>query len=168
MQRKLYLIVDNIRSAHNVGALLRVADGIGISEVILCGITPYPSGLPNDERLPYLSDKINRRIAKTSLGAELTQLWRYEADTNSVINYFKHQGVSVVALEQSPSAIQLHNYTNPDDLALVVGNEITGIESYTLKICSEIVSIPMKGQKESFNVSTAAAMALYYLTYGIV
>ncbi len=168
MSRKLYLIADNLRSAHNVGALLRVAEGLGISKVFLCGISPFPKVSKGDERPPYLVEKINRRIAKTSLGAELTQPWEYQSDVKKLVNILKSQGIKVVALEQNPASTPLSKFKSSKDVALIVGNEVSGVDPEILKICTKIVEIPMLGQKESFNVSTAAAMALYYLTYGIV
>ena len=168
MSLKLYLIADNIRSAHNVGAMLRVAEGLGVSEVFLCGITPYPKLLSGDQRAPYLAEKIQRRIAKTSLGAELTQVWSYQPDIKSLISNLKARNITVVALEQSATSIPLSQFKCNGEVALVVGNEVSGIDPEILNACSQIVEIPMLGQKESFNVSTAAAMALYYLTYGIV
>ncbi|MGH7234012.1 MAG: TrmH family RNA methyltransferase [Candidatus Saccharimonadales bacterium] len=168
MGHKLYLIADNLRSAHNVGALLRLSEGLGVSEIFLCGITPYPRLKERDTRPPYLAEKINRRIAKTSLGAEISQAWSYESKTVNVLAKLQRVGVEIIGLEQDTLAIRLDSYKPKTDVALVVGNELDGISEEVLKLCSKIVEIPMVGKKESFNVSTAAAMALYYLTYAII
>lgn len=164
MPRKIYLIVDNIRSSHNAGALLRTAEGLGITEVILCGITPYPKIKSKDPRPPYLAEKITRRIAKTSLGAELTQPWYYNPNTLETLSSLKQKGVELLALEQTPKSIKLTDYMPRSDIGLVVGNEIDGVSAEVLALCDQVVEIPMSGSKESFNVSAAAAMALFYLT----
>ena len=164
MSAKIYLLLDNVRSSHNVGSLLRTAEGLGIYEVILCGITPYPKLLADDERPPYLADKISRRIAKTALGAETTQKWRYAPSATQVIAELKALGVEVVALEQAKQTLPLQNYRPQGDVALILGNEIEGVSQELLTTSDKIVEIPMSGQKESFNVSSAGAMALFYLT----
>lgn len=164
MTHKIYLILDNVRSAHNVGAMLRTAEGLGVSEVYLCGITPYPKLKTNDQRPPYLADKITRRITKTSLGAEASIPWSYHIDAQDALNLLKQKKVELIALEQSPSAVPLNQYLPKGDLALIVGNEVDGVSSELLTHCDQIVELPMSGMKESFNVSAAAAMALFYLT----
>ena len=161
--RKVYLLLDDIRSAHNVGSMLRTAEGLGVFEVIMCGITPYPLQ-KNDPRLPYLAAKITKRIAKTALGAEQTQKWRYSDDATKVLTTLKKDGVTIVALEQDSQALPLLDYRFKGDLVLIVGNEIKGVSHDNKLIADTIVEIPMQGSKESFNVSAAAAMALFYLT----
>ncbi len=160
---KLYLIVENIRSAHNVGSLLRSAEGLGVSEVALCGYTPYPKK-DNDERLPYLAEKINNRIRKTALGAEFKQRWRYFKDSQQAIGYYRDKGIQIVSLEQTNNAKQITKFKVSGDIALVVGNEIEGVKHDTIMASDSVIYIPMKGEKESFNVTIAASMALFYLT----
>jgi tRNA G18 (ribose-2'-O)-methylase SpoU len=159
------LIVHNLRSSHNVGSLLRTAEGLGVDEVYLTGYTPFPL-TENDSRLPHISQKLDKQIAKTALGAEKSLAWRHEDDIATVISDFCSKGYSIVALEQASGAIALPRYTAPDKLALIVGREVEGIEPGVLKMCDQIIEIPMRGSKESFNVVQAAAMALYHITIG--
>ena len=154
--------MDNIRSAHNVGSILRTADGLGVEKVILCGYTPYPKTI-HDERLPYLADKINARIAKTALGAQLSQKWEHKGNIYNAIEQLKTEGYGIVALEQSNNTIDLSSFKPEGNLVLVVGNEIDGINEKVLKLCDSVVEIEMKGKKESLNVSVATAIALYYI-----
>ena len=164
MARKVYLLLDNVRSAFNVGSMLRTAEGLGVNEVIICGITPYPKLAANDVRPPYLANNITKRIAKTALGAERTQKWRYSHDGILALKALKKNGVTVVALEQDKHAVPLIDYHPKGDVVLIVGNEIDGVNPDYILISDAIVEIPMSGVKESFNVSAAAAMALFYLT----
>ena len=163
MTYDIYLILDNIRSAHNVGAILRTAEGIGVKKVFLCGYTPYPK-LIDDPRLPYLADKINARIAKTALGAETTQSWEYRENILELAAEIKQEGYLLTALEQNSLSISLNTFKPNSDIALILGNEVEGVNKDLLNLCDVIVEIGMKGSKESFNVAASAAMALYYLT----
>ncbi len=162
MNVRVCLILDNIRSAHNVGSILRTAEGLGIEKVYLCGYTPYPKQSP-DKRLPYLADKIDSRIAKTALGAEKTQDWEHNDNIHQLLVKLKASGFVIAALEQSKTAIELSQFNPASDIALVVGNEVDGINSKLLAQCDVLLEITMKGQKESFNVSAAAAIAMFYL-----
>ena len=158
------IIAHNIRSAHNVGSLLRTADGIGVKYVYLTGYTPYPKA-KNDNRLPHLADKIDRRIRKASLGAENTVKWVYDVDISAVINTLKSNGFEILALEQTKNSIRLDKLDPKPKLAVVLGSEVTGIDFIILSMCDRAIYIPMLGKKESFNVVQAAAMALYRLRY---
>lgn len=157
---KLVLIAHNLRSAHNVGSLLRTADGLGIERIYLSGYTPYPASA-DDERLPHLRAKITRRINKTSLGAEKSTSWSYEPDIFVLLTKLKSEKYTVAALEQTPSAVALHSYKVPDRIAIIVGREVEGIEKKVLDFSDVHIQIPMKGKKESLNVSIAAAISLY-------
>lgn len=161
----IILIAHNIRSAHNVGSLLRTADGLGIDAVWLTGYTPYPSGGPKDQRLPHTAQKTDRQIAKTALGAEKSIKWQHQSDIFVAMSSFKQDGYQIVGLEQSAKAIKLPDFTPPNKLAIVVGREVDGIESEVLVQCNQLVEIPMFGQKESYNVAQAAAMALYHCRF---
>lgn len=160
--KKIILIAHNLRSTHNVGSLLRTAEGLGVKEVYLTGYTPYPA-LTNDARLPHLSQKIDSQIHKTALGAEKHLAITVSPDIDSVLNSLATKGFSLVALEQHQRAVDLKNFKSPPAFALIVGNEIEGIAPDILSRCQFIIEIPMKGHKESFNVVQAAAMALYTL-----
>jgi 23S rRNA (guanosine2251-2'-O)-methyltransferase len=161
---KPVLIAHNLRSTHNVGSLLRTAEGLGVSRVFLTGYTPYPLA-PNDDRLPHLAQKIDKQIAKTALGAEKLINWQQRADIEELINELKQSGYLIAALEQAPNSIKLPDFKPPSKIALIVGREVEGIEPEVLSRCDTILEIPMLGQKESFNVAQAAAMALISLLW---
>jgi tRNA G18 (ribose-2'-O)-methylase SpoU len=161
MKKSLILIVHNIRSAHNVGSLLRTCDGLGVEKLFCTGYTPYPQA-PADNRLPHLSARIAAQIKKTALGAETTQAWEQQDDIQLVIKTLRATGYRIVALEQAKGAITLPSYKAPPKLALIVGREVEGIEQDVLDMVDEIVEIPMRGHKESLNVAQAAAIALYH------
>lgn len=160
--RQLILIAHNVRSTHNVGSLFRTAEGLGVNELILSGYTPYPKER-NDSRLPYMADKIEKQINKTALGAENSLKWQHAEDIFSVITEFKEQGFKVIALEQDKKGHVITDLDYKGKVALIVGNEITGLDKDVLGLCDQIIEIPMFGRKESYNVVQAAAMALFYL-----
>jgi 23S rRNA (guanosine2251-2'-O)-methyltransferase len=162
--RTIVLIAHNLRSCHNVGSLLRTAEGLGLSDVILSGYTPYPEQA-NDERLPHLRNKIHRQIQKTALGAERTQHWQHIADINRVLHTLHEQGYTIATLEQTRDAVALPAYSPPEKIALLVGREVEGVEPEVVEACDLSVIIPMFGQKESFNVVQAAAMGLYHCRF---
>jgi tRNA G18 (ribose-2'-O)-methylase SpoU len=164
MARNIILVAHNLRSTHNVGSLFRTAEGLGVNVVYLTGYTPYPL-YTNDVRLPHLAQKINRQIQKTALGAEKLVNWHYQEGVMDVIEELRRQGYMLYALEQSPSAIPLTKCQPTQNLAVIVGREVEGIEQEILHTVDEIVEIPMLGKKESFNVVQAAAMALFYLRH---
>lgn len=159
------LIAHNLRSAHNVGSLLRTADGLGIYKVFLTGYTPHPV-YDGDTRMPHEAIKVARQIHKTALGAEETILWEHQNSVQPIIDQLKNDGYTICALEQSENSIKLKDYEGNHKTALIIGNEVTGIDNNILKIVDTILEIPMAGQKESFNVVQAAAMALYHIQYG--
>lgn len=163
-QREIVLIVHNVRSSHNVGSLLRTADGLGVSRVILSGYTSFPK-TKDDPRLPHLAAKIHNRIAKTALGAEDSVKWEHTDDILAAISSLQHKSYKVFALEQAPGSIKLPDFSPSERIAIIVGREIEGIEPEVLAACDDILEIPMFGQKESFNVVQAAAMALYHCTF---
>jgi len=159
---RIVLIVHNIRSCYNVGSLLRTADGLGVNKVYLTGYTPYPATVA-DQRMPHLAQKIDRQIHKTALGAECSVAWEHDSDITTVIHQLKLTGFAIVALEQAAASIPLHTYRPLERTALIIGREVEGVEPEVLALADTIVEIPMHGQKESFNVSIAAAVALYRL-----
>ena len=160
--RQIILIIHNVRSAHNVGSLLRTADGLGIEKVIISGISPYPAATA-DQRLPHIAAKTGRAIAKTSLGAESYTDWQHTDDLAAALDIYKQKGFEIIALEQTPAAVNIREYNPPNKVVLVVGNEISGIDKHALDLADKHLIIPMLGQKESFNVAVAGAMALYQL-----
>lgn len=157
------LLVHNIRSTHNVGAIFRTAEGFGVDKIILSGYTPYPR-ITNDPRLPHIVDKLTAQIHKTALGAETMVPFEYyeQLDTWLCENQ-DNETIPVYALEQAPDSVNLRDFKPADNFALLIGEEVHGIEAHYLANCDEILEIPMRGQKESFNVSVAAGIALYQL-----
>lgn len=164
MSSQVILVAHNLRSSHNVGSLLRTAEGAGLQEVYLTGYTPYPIG-PNDHRLPHEARKVARQIHKTALGAEEMLSWHHQEDINVVLSLLRQKGVKIVALEQDQRAEVLPKVQVPKRVAIIVGHEIDGIEREVLNSVDAIWAIPMAGIKESFNVVQAAAMAMYHCRF---
>lgn len=162
--REIILVVHNVRSAHNVGSLMRSAEGLGVNKIYLSGYTPYPPA-KNDNRLPHLRQKLARQIHKTALGAEFFVNWEYQPDVSLLIRQLRVEGYSLLALEQTPAAVSINRIKGGRRLALFVGNEVSGLEPMVLKQVKKHIQIPMSGRKESFNVAVAAAIALYRLRY---
>ena len=160
----LVLIAHNLRSTHNVGSLLRTAEGLGVAEVYLTGYTPYPAH-DGDTRLPHLAAKIDRAIQKTALGAEQSQAWQHTEDLEEILTGLRSAGYLIAGLEQAPGAVKLPDFSSRSPVALIVGREVEGLEPEIVKACDTILEIPMFGRKESFNVVQAAAMALYHLRF---
>jgi tRNA G18 (ribose-2'-O)-methylase SpoU len=161
---KIVLIVHDIRSCHNVGSLLRTAEGIGVEHVYLTGYTPYPA-TPQDSRLPHLRDKLAKQIHKTALGAEDSVPWSHQEQVETAIQNLKAEGYQIIALEQTPDSVLLPLFRPHTDIALLIGREVEGIDTELLALCDTVVEIPMAGRKESFNVVQATAMALYHCRF---
>lgn len=140
------LILPDIRSCHNVGAMFRTADACGVDFLYLTGYTATPP---------------KPQIDKVSLGAEKWMPWKQYKNIKSLIKRLKKQGICVVALEKTAASKDIGTVPFKTPLALIVGNEVDGVSSDILKLCDEVVHIPMYGKKESLNVSVAAGIALY-------
>jgi len=157
--RSLAVLLDNIRSAWNVGSILRSADGFGFAHAYLCGITPTPDG-PGREALK-----------KTSLGAEDAVAWSHHKDAVALVKSLKETGCRIFALEEDERAVPLEFDGLPSGMReqapvlhiLIVGNEVTGVDPELLDLCDTIHCIPMRGQKRSFNVAIAFGIAAYAL-----
>jgi len=162
--RSIIIIAHNLRSTHNVGSLLRTADGLGVEKVYLTGYTPSPQQV-DDVRLPHIAQKVHRNISKTALGAEESQPWEQRADISALIHELKMQSYTVAALEQWPTARDISTYKPPAKIALILGREVEGLEPEVIERCDIQLVIPMLGSKESFNVVQAAAMALYHCRF---
>ena len=163
-RRELAVLLDNIRSAWNVGSILRSADGFGFAHAYLCGITPTPE---------------NDTVQKTSLGAEDSVRWSYHKDAAKLVEGLKGEGWKILALEEDERAVALTDAsaigldtvsknirpTRPTAQreVLIVGNEVTGVDPDLLDLCDKIYYIPMRGQKSSFNVAIAFGIAAYAL-----
>jgi 23S rRNA (guanosine2251-2'-O)-methyltransferase len=157
----IVLLVHNIRSTHNVGAIFRSAEGFGVSHIYLSGYSPYPK-LEDDLRLPHIADLMTKKISKTALGAEASVPFSYHE--SPPLELLKQQGFAVVGLEQEARSQNIREYDPPKKLGLLLGEEVEGIEERYRKLCDELIEIPMVGKKESFNVSVATGIALYALT----
>jgi tRNA G18 (ribose-2'-O)-methylase SpoU len=144
----LHGILDNIRSALNVGSILRSADGFEFSHIYLCGITPTPEVA---------------EVRKSAVGAEQFVNWSVYKNAVELTVDLKNRQFKIWALEKTKSSVSIHsaiaNTQKPEHLAMVVGNEVTGIDPGILEIADSIVHIPMRGQKRSFNASIAFAVA---------
>lgn len=143
------VLLDNIRSAWNVGSILRSADGFGFDHAYLCGITPTPE---------------NEAVRKTSLGSENYVNWSYHKDGFELTKSLKTEGWKIWAVEEGvkSEAIQIaHAPEEKTNVILVVGNEITGIDPELLDVADKVVSIPMRGQKRSLNVAIAFGVAAF-------
>lgn len=163
--REIIVIAHNIRSTHNVGAIFRTSEGFGVKKIILSGYTPYPVGA-GDTRLPHIREKLTGQIHKTALGAEAIVPFEYQEVPDFAA--LRSTGFTIVGLEQDDRSILLPSYTPPDKIALLLGEEVEGITANLRKQCDQLIEIPMHGQKESYNVSVAAGIALYALsTYQI-
>lgn len=160
---ELSVLAIDMRSTHNVGALLRTADCLGVSHVYLSGTTPYPIGQQNDDRLPHIQTKLQSQIHKTALGAEQSQIWSYHATLTDLLDQLKSEGHTLVALEQDSTSVPISSYKTNAKTVLVLGTEVTGIQKDVLERMDAIVEIPMHGKKESLNVVQAAAIACYVL-----
>lgn len=159
---EIIVIAHNIRSTHNVGAIFRTADGFGISKIILSGYTPYPLLDKSDVRLPHIAERLEKQIHKTALGAE--QIVPFEYQESPDLDGLRRAGFRIVGLEQSSRSVMLNQYKSPEKLALLLGEEVEGINEGLLAQCDDVLEIPMHGKKESFNVSVAAGVAMYALT----
>ena len=146
------LVVPDIRSAQNVGALFRTADAAGISKIYLVGITPAPI------------DRFGRARtdgAKSALGAEQTLPWEQLSTLPPLLRRLKKEGYQIVAIEQSDTSVDYKKVSIKQNTAFIIGNEVTGISKSVLSKCDIIAEIPMRGTKESLNVSVATGIALF-------
>jgi len=146
----IILITHNIRSLFNIGSLFRSADCFGISKIYLTGYTAKP---PRNE------------ISKTALGAEQIVPWEYSKQLPKIIRKLQSECITVIALETIAHATPLPEFKPPSSVAILIGNEVTGISKQHLALCDEIIRIPMLGSKESLNVAVAAAIAMYAIRY---
>ena len=144
-----YVICHNIRSLYNIGSIFRTADAFGVDKIFLTGYTGTPK---------------NPRLKKTSLGAEKTVKWEYQKQLRRVIDKLKREGFKIVALENNTAGtIPIDKFQASHPIALLLGEEVKGIKPNYLKLCDEIVEIPMQGKKESLNVGVAAGIAMYHI-----
>lgn len=161
-------VLHNIRSCYNVGAILRTCEGFGLSSVILSGYTPR---IHDENLLPHLRNKLDKEIHKTALGAEDMLKIEVAEDLSALLLGYKEQGYKVLGLENNieKELLALNDLELKERIGdkgvLVLGEEVTGIDPELYDLIDVFVEIPMKGQKESFNVSVAAGIALYGIIY---
>jgi tRNA G18 (ribose-2'-O)-methylase SpoU len=146
---RFVLVLPNIRSGHNVGAIFRTADGAGVDKLYLTGYTPCPP---------------HTQIDKVSLGAEKWMPWEHYKQAGTLLKKLKKMGYNIVALEQTKTSQNIFNWQLNFPIALVLGNEKTGVPKSLLKYCDQSVEIPMAGKKNSLNVSVAAGIAMYRIS----
>jgi 23S rRNA (guanosine2251-2'-O)-methyltransferase len=146
------LILDNIRSVINVGAIFRTADAVGIDKVFLVGYTPAPVDRFGRDRQDF---------AKAALGAEKTVDWEQRESLPDLIKELRDQDFQIVALELDESAVDYKKVEVADNSAVIVGNEVDGISPEILKKVDVVAQIPMNGEKESLNVSVATGILVY-------
>jgi len=152
--RKVILALHNIRSTHNVGAIFRTADAVGISEIFLIGITPDPV------------DRFGRKrsdIAKAALGAEETILWQHFSDEKFLekVSVLKEEGFKIISIEQGSNSVDYKSVEVEAKNLIIVGNEVDGLPKEVTDISDFVAEIPMFGEKESLNVSVATGVVLF-------
>jgi len=143
---EIYLILDNIRSMYNVGAMFRTADGARVKKIFLCGITATPP---------------RNKIFKTSLGAVEWVEWEYISSAKLIVQSLKQEGVQIVCLEQTDKSLDFKKAKYKKPVAIIVGHELRGISNEVLKEADLIVEIPMHGRANSLNVATACGVVLF-------
>ena len=151
--KRVVIVLDNIRSLYNTGSILRTSDASGVERVVLCGITPRPDQ----------GGRQRRAIAKTALGAENSVQWEYKPDAHAALRSLTAEGYQTVAVEISPVAVNLFEWTPRWPVCLVFGHEVEGVSSDLAAHVETTIRIPMLGQKRSLNVATAAGVVLYEL-----
>ena len=152
----MVILLNNIRSSHNVGSIFRTADAVGVEKIYLCGITPGP-------RDKY--GRINQKLAKVALGAEKNVAYEHCNSAISLINKLKKQSYKILALEQNKKSVNIFKFipVKKFKYALVLGEETKGLPEGILKKADEILEIPQRGKKESLNVSVAFGIAVFNL-----
>lgn len=146
-KNKIVIVLDNIRSLHNVGSVFRTADAFLIEEIILCGVTGTPP---------------NKEIEKTALGATSSVKWRHFQNTSEAIKELKEQKYRIYSVEQAKGSIPLQQFKeNEKPLALVFGNEVYGVDQKIVNMSDGVIEIPQSGTKHSLNVSVSAGIVLW-------
>lgn len=142
------IILDNVRSMNNVGSVFRTADAFLLEAIVLCGYTPRPP---------------HRDIQKTALGATETVRWSYEENITSAVQKLKEEGYSICAVEQTEGSTSLVDWSilPEEKWALILGNEVEGVQDAVLALCDAVVEIPQSGMKHSLNISVAAGIVFW-------
>ena len=151
-KQQIFLILHNIRSAHNVGSIFRTADAAGVSQIFITGYTPTPInkfGVPRKD------------IAKVALGAEKTIAWKYYSHPGNLIKNLKKDSIDVIAVEQAPEAADYRKLKLKKPSAFLFGNEVRGVSRQIRLLCGKTIEIPMYGKKESLNVAVVVGVILF-------
>lgn len=149
-KHRITIVLDDIRSMHNVGSAFRTGDAFLVEQIILCGFTPQPP---------------HREIHKTALGATDTVHWSHYPDTVTAVRELKEKGYQIIAIEQAHNAVPLNTYewNNTQPIALVFGNEVSGVNDEVLHIADHCIEIPQWGSKHSLNISVSLGVVLWEL-----
>lgn len=186
MKNNIYLILDNIRSSLNVGAIFRTADSAGVNKIYLCGITGYPS---NKEIKQYdnkiitepikisadqkqievrytpshlcIKSSLEKKIAKTALKSLDAVDWEYYPKTSDIVKLLKKQDIKIISLEQTKNSLDYRNFNYAKPLAIVVGNELDGVSDEVISLSDNVVEIKLHGASKSLNVATATGIILF-------
>jgi len=142
----VHVMLDNLRSAYNVGSMFRTADACGVAHIHLCGMTAHPP---------------HPKLEKTALGAFDYVPWTYHERNRDCVDIIKEQGLPLVGIETAEGAVSHHQFAWPKPVVVVFGNEVNGINERVLRRCDAVVRIPMQGYKNSLNVATAFGVILY-------
>jgi len=146
---KVRIVLDNVRSLHNIGSVFRTADAFKVERIDLCGICATPP---------------NREIHKSALGAEETMAWKYFKNTSQALEESKNEGYDIWLVEQTDKSTSLDSISQiPEKLVLVFGNEVSGVSDAALPFAEAAVEIPQFGTKHSFNISVCAGIVLYQM-----
>jgi 23S rRNA (guanosine2251-2'-O)-methyltransferase len=142
------VVLDNVRSMHNIGSIFRTADGFAVEQILLCGITAQPP---------------HREIEKTALGATLSVNWTYHETPLQAVEHLRANGYQIIAIEQAENSIMLNQFTpDPDKkYALIFGNEVNGVSDEVMQTIDACIEIPQFGTKHSFNIATSAGIVLW-------
>jgi 23S rRNA (guanosine2251-2'-O)-methyltransferase len=141
-------VLENVRSAYNVGSVFRTADAFLLEGIYICGYTAYPP---------------HKEIRKTALGADETVHWKHFKEVKSAIDELRDVGYRIFAVEQAENSIKLHalSFKPEEKIAVIFGNEVTGVEQSTIALCDGCIEIPQLGMKHSLNISVAAGIVLW-------
>jgi len=143
------VVLENIRSAYNVGSIFRTADAFLLQSIYICGYTAFPP---------------HKEIKKTALGADESVAWKHFKNIAEAIEEIRAEGFKVYAVEQAENSWKLGSFeTENDKIAVILGNEVTGVEQATIALCDGVIEIPQLGMKHSLNVATAAGVVLWEL-----
>jgi 23S rRNA (guanosine2251-2'-O)-methyltransferase len=150
-KKPVVVVLDNIRSCHNIGSVFRTCDALLIEKIFLCGITATPP---------------NKEIHKAALDAEKSVAWEYVTNTEDAVTLLSEHGYKVYAIEQVSNSIMLPDFSpsGNEKLALVFGNEVKGVQQHVIDLCDGAIEIPQFGTKHSFNVSVSAGIVLWEIT----